>query len=250
METVFLGTYGAIPAAESGNTSLLIATAKVLILVDTTGNPLQSILCTGRNPDNLEVVILTHAHVDHLYGLPSLIHGLYCMARSKPLIILADPFTRQKAEQLLISFDLRGEKTGFHLDFRESLQSDLIKVDLFPGSHSVPSSMVRIAADASSLMYTSDTSSIEEICRASMGCSTLIHEASGANRNIENLMKDGHSSAYQAGQNVACAGVKQLFLCHFSTSENASLESMKAEAGLSFKGEIIIPEPLKWYSVK
>ena len=158
METVFLGTYGAIPAAESGNTSLLIATGKALILVDTSGNPMQSILCAGKNPDNLEVVILTHAHVDHLYGLPSLIHGLYCMDRSKALTILSDPFTRKKAEQLLISFGLRGEKIRFPLDFRETLHSDAFKVDLFSGSHSVPSSMVKIAADESSLMYTSDTS--------------------------------------------------------------------------------------------
>ena len=249
METVFLGTYGAIPTAESGNTSLIIATGKGLILVDTTGNPLQSILCSGKNPDNLEVVILTHAHVDHLYGLPSLIHGLYCMDRSKALIILSDPFTREKAEQLLSSFGLSREKTGFPLDFKETLHSDAFKVDLFPGSHSVPSSMVKIGEDASSLMYTSDTSSIEGICRASLGCSTLIHEASGTHNNIKKLMKDGHSSAYQAGQNAVCAGVKQLFLCHFSASESASPESMKAEAGISFKGEIIIPEPLKWYSV-
>ncbi len=249
METVFLGTYGAIPAAESGNTSLLIATGKGLILVDTSGNPLQSILRAGKNPDNLDVVILTHAHVDHLYGLPSLIHGLYCMARSKALIILSDPFTRKKAEQLLISFGLSGEKIRFPLDFKETLQSDAFKINLFPGSHSIPSSMVKIAADASSLLYTSDTSSIEKICRASVGCSILIHEASGANINIKKLIKDGHSSAYQAGRNAACSGVKQLFLCHFSASESASPESMKSEAGLSFKGEIIIPEPLKWYSV-
>jgi len=249
METVFLGTYGAVPAAENGNTSFLIATGKVLILVDTSGNPLQSILCSGKNPDNLEVVILTHAHVDHLYGLPSLIHGLYWMDRSKALIILSDPSTRERAEQLLSSFGLSSEKTGFPLDFKETLYSDDFKVDLFPGSHSVPSSMVKIEADASSLMYTSDTSSIEEICRASLGCSTLIHEASGGHNNIEKLIKDGHSSAYQAGQNAACAGVKQLFLCHFSASESASPESMKTEAGLSFKGEIIIPEPFKSYSV-
>ena len=171
------------------------------------------------------------------------------MARSKTLTILSDPFTREKAEQLLSSFGLSGEKTGFPLDFRETLHSDDFKVNLFPGSHSVPSSMVKVEEDTSSLMYTSDTSPIEGICRASMGCSTLIHEASGANSNIEKLIKDGHSSAYQAGQNAACAGVKQLFLCHFSTSESASPEIMKAEAGLSFKGEIIIPEPLKWYSV-
>jgi len=249
METVFLGTYGAVPAAKSGNTSILISTGKVLILVDTSGNPLQSILGAGKNPDNLEVIILTHAHVDHLYGLPSLIHGLYCMARSKALTILSDPFTRKKAEQLLISFGLSSDKTEFPLVFRETLQSDPFEVDLFPGSHSVPSSMVKIAADASSLMYTSDTSSIEKICRASLDCSTLIHEASGGHNNIEKLIKDGHSSAYQAGQNAACARVKQLFLCHFSASESASPESMKAEAGLSFKGRIIIPEPLKWYRV-
>jgi len=83
-----------------------------------------------------------------------------------------------------------------------------------------------------------------------MGCSTLTHEASGANSNIEKLMKDGHSSAYRAGQNAACAGVKQLFLCRFSASASASPEKMKVEDGLAFKGKIIIPEPLKWYSVK
>ena len=247
MKIAFLGTYGAVPSPESGNTSLLVKTKDNLVLIDASGNPVQGILKTGFNPDDLNVVVITHYHVDHLYAFPSLIHILYCLERKKSLTVVAKSDVAEKVKSLLDFFGLDFKKIGFHIEYRENYGKP--ELSLFPGRHSVPSSMVRIMEGGSGLLYTADTSSIESICELARGLENLVHESSGSHERIEKLSADEHSSGFQAGLNARCAGVKKLFLCHFGSDPSSSPERMRSEAAKSFKGEIIVPAPFKLYEL-
>ncbi len=247
MKIAFLGTYGAVPSPESGNTSLLVETKDRLVLIDTSGNPVQGILKTGFKPDELDVVVITHYHVDHLYAFPSLIHILFCLKRKKSLTVVAKSDVAEKVKSLLDFFGLNFKKIGFHIEYSDGFENP--ELSLFPGRHSVPSSMVRITKGGKGFLYTADTSSIESICEHAKGLDNLIHESSGPHERIGKLSADEHSSGYQAGLNARCAGVKRLFLCHFGNDPVSSPERMRSEAAKSFKGEIIIPIPYKLYEL-
>jgi ribonuclease BN (tRNA processing enzyme) len=120
---------------------------------------------------------------------------------------------------------------------------------LLPGRHSVPSSMVRVAADDSRLLYTADTASWPGIAEAARGCDALVHEATASQAALENDPDlAGHSSALQAGQNAAAAGVKILFLCHLCGRLYDGRDPAD-EAARAFGGQIVVPEPFRWYEL-
>ncbi len=255
LKILFLGTYGAVPSSFSGNTSIAVSVEGEYILIDTSGNPVQGVKAAGIDPGTLTTVVLTHAHVDHIYAFPSLVHTMFCMKRRTPLTVISDPVTTERAQELLGFFGLNRGKIGFDIVYGRKIADSggSVKagytVDLFPGSHSVPSGMVRIKSKNSGLFYTADTGSIEAICGLAGGCSALVHETSGSHENIKKLSADGHSSGYQAGVNAACSGVRMLFLCHFGSCKDSNPESMEQEAKKEYNGRIIIPEPFRWYEL-
>lgn len=106
MRILFFGISCAEADAESGFTSLLVQTKAGGILIDCSGNPVQALLRAGIDPLTLETLILTHAHVDHIYGYPALLHTLHCMKRTSELLVVCHPDTRLRAEALTAAVGL------------------------------------------------------------------------------------------------------------------------------------------------
>jgi ribonuclease Z len=108
---------------------------------------------------------------------------------------------------------------------------------------------VRIITDNAALVYSCDTSPCRRVVEKATGIKTLIHEASG-NCDLEmSLNPVGHSSARQAGEIAARAGVKTLFLAHFDYRIDLRESDLEAEASESFSGEVIVPELFKEYEI-
>ncbi len=254
MKISFLGIYGAVPSKESGNVSILVDYGLGLALIDVSGNPVQAILRANRKVEDLSVVVLTHAHVDHIYGFPSLLHTLYCMGRKRELKVVSDEYTFKFAKSLADLFGLKRSKIGFSVYFfseEEFFIDDRLRVKMFPGDHGVPSCMVRMESvdGKSGVLYTSDTRPYPLVCEAAKGIDVMIHEASGSHEHIDVLERSGHSSGLQAGIDANCSGVKKLFLCHFGVGDSDTPEMMAMEASKEFDGEVIIPELYKWYEL-
>ena len=70
-----LGSGSGLPTSRRDTTSLLIRTMDGDTLVDCPGGIVHKLARAGVSPGGLRRVILTHAHVDHVYGLPHLIHA-------------------------------------------------------------------------------------------------------------------------------------------------------------------------------
>lgn len=254
MKIVFFGTAGAIQTEDNTNVSFSVVEEKFSILVDSSGNPIQYLKRAGIDPTKLDVLILTHSHIDHIYALPSLIHNLWLMKRKKPLSIISDQFTINKAKELCNIFSLSSKEGLFPInwlsaDDREINISLMIKIQLFPVLHSTPTSGFKIITSTSSLVYSSDTSPSKEVISRASGAKALIHEASGTLNLEEKLNKAGHSSGRQAGEVAKKAGVKFLFLCHFDFSEGSSQDKVEFEAKSSFQGKVIIPDLFRFYEV-
>lgn len=82
----------------------------------------------------------------------------------------------------------------------------------------VPNSELTTDADPSySYAYCSDTRPSERVIEAVKGVDWLYHEATYADAEADKALKHNHSTARQAAQVAAKAGVKQLIIGHYSS---------------------------------
>lgn len=254
MRLVFFGTSGGVPTGENGNLSFVVAVEKTSILIDASGNPVQNLIRAGFDPLELDVVVLTHTHTDHIYGLPSLLHALWMLKRDKPLLIIANPATAAFARTLSNLFRLLQREDLFSIKWEELEDgqlplSETLMVELFGVEHSTPTSGVKIITDNAALVYSCDTSPCRRVVEMATGAQALIHETSG-NCDLEmSLNPAGHSSARQAGEIAARAGVKTLFVAHFDYRTGLKESDLEAEASKSFFGKIVVPELFKEYEI-
>ncbi len=246
---LFFGTRGAVPAKDDGNTSILVRLPPYRLLIDASGNPFQQLLRGGLGLEDLDGVVLTHGHPDHLYGFPSLVHALTTAGRRAPLRVIGEEETRRRARGLLETLGLDPDRPGFELRYAEGWREAGLEVELLPGVHSVPSRMVRLRGASSPLLYTSDTAPGPAVREAARGCRVLVHEASGPHALLAELQSHGHSSAFQAGEDAREAAVERLFLCHFGPGPAHDPRRMKAEAARAYRGRIVVPRPWRWYAL-
>ncbi len=235
----FLGSSAAVPAVGHDNTYLAIEGGQSTILIDCAGSPLLKLQLVGIEPTQVGHLIFTHRHPDHMYGFPILMLGLWLMGQQRPLPVLAEPDSLQTAQALLELFH-PDEWPGFvppvyrpvHLN-DESVVLDLpdLLVTACPTRHIVRSMALRFVDKATRhvVVYSSDTAPCDSVVRLARGADVLIHEAAGVNA--------GHSSAAQAGQVAAQAGVAKLYLIHYPTL-GADLNRWLAEAQKEYAGPV------------
>jgi len=253
MRLIFFGTAAAVQTARDGNVCFALASEGSSLLVDASGSPAQNLSRAGIDPLALEALALTHAHTDHLYALPSLLHCLRLAGRKRPLKILCSPATAARAWALCAALELLQKPGIFPISWitaeeAETRLEDGMAVRLFPVAHSIPTSGVKVARDSSVLVYSADTAPCPRLTEETRGAAVLVHEATGPVSMEEALNRDGHSSGRQAGLLAREAGVQALYLCHFDYQRHSPSEA-ELEAAAAFKGAVIIPELFSAYEI-
>jgi len=95
------------------------------------------------------------------------------------------------------------------------------------------------------VVYSSDTEPCEAVVRLAAGAHTLIHEASFPHRDRGKF--GAHSTAAEAGQVAAKAGVQRLILTHIEAAYHGELAALAAEARAHFGGTVEIAEEFRPY---
>lgn len=243
---IILGAAAAIADAERDYTHLAVEAEGQFCLVDCGGNPLASLAKRNLNWRNLQHLIVTHYHADHLASLPNLIVGMWLLGRQTPLTIHALKITLDKISQLLDLFEWQSWSGLFPIYFNEIqpvefslvFENDLYRVRASPGAHSIPALGVRFESQVSgrSIVYSGDTMPCESIIRLAQDAYVLIHEASGE--------YPGHSSAQQAGIVARQAHAKQLYLIHYPPHADAGVWTTQARE--TFAGPVTLAQEGMW----
>jgi ribonuclease Z len=254
----FLGTAAAVPSAERDNTALVLYSADEVVLVDCPGSPYQKILKAGLDPMRASSLIVTHRHVDHVYGIPSLAHNLGLAGRKATLHVYALAETMKILRGFLDLFPLEA-KMPYRIELHEVpakegypvLLAKGFRIFSTPVKHGAPNIGLRVEFDSpgerGAVVYSSDTSPCPSLTALARGADTLIHEATFAHSDAARAASDGHTTGYQAGEIARQAGVKRLFLCHFSAGLHGREDELRQEAIRSFAGPVEIPEELREY---
>ncbi len=96
-----------------------------------------------------------------------------------------------------------------------------------------------------SYAYASDTMYDKRVVEAVRGVDMLYHEATYADDKADKAHAHAHSTARQAGQVAAQAGVKNLIIGHFSKAYNSDESPLLAQAREEYPGAILAYEGLK-----
>lgn len=256
----FLGTSGAIPTAARDNTALVFYSPEEVVLVDCSGSPYQKILKAGLDPMRVTSLIVTHRHVDHLYGIPSLAHNMGLAGRRATLHVYSLPETMRILNGFMDLFPLE-EKMPYRIELHEIppkegspiLQAKGFRIQSTPVKHGAPNIGLRVEfaspQERGVVVYSCDTSPCPSLIALARGADILVHEATFPHSEASRAASDGHTTGYQAGEVATQAGVKRLILCHFAASLHDQVEELRREAQQTYSGSVEIPEEFQEYRV-
>lgn len=229
---IFLGTASALPSATQDNTSLLFESNGHYLMIDCSGTPYRKLLHLGVNTKKLQHIVMTHHHVDHCYGLPSLIECLWIEGREEPLHIYALRSAIAIIEPLLDLFDLRHRMINYFpieihpIDGVENefiFKDDNFTVHTTPTVHAVPSVATKLVfPNGTSFVYSSDTAPCQSLIDFSRGADNFVMECTFCDDDdqLAELTRHLHSSEW--GDLATEIGAKHTFMTHHSDVETCS----------------------------
>jgi ribonuclease Z len=258
MRFAFLGTSAALPSATRDTTSMVVDGRGALVLVDVGGSPAQKLRRLGIDPLAVTHVIVTHLHADHAYGLPALVQNLRSLGRRSPLPVLCRPEHVDAVRALLEVFNLWRRPGMFELNTLAvdataetvAFEHGELTVTTAPNEHgSMPNFAVRFAERPRgvALVYSSDTRPSDAVLALARGADTLVHDATFVGGDRERI--GSHSSAGEAGDVAARAGVRRLILTHIDAQYHERLDDLVKEARSRFDGVVEAARELSVYEI-
>lgn len=239
---IILGSSDAIPSLDHENTHLALVSATGFTMIDCPGNPVIRLSQAGLDPLNLDHLVITHFHPDHVSGAPSLIMQSWLMGRKRPLEIygLAYTLTRLKRNLALYGWDSWPDLFPVHFhtilekEFLPFLETSDFRLIASPVKHIVPAVGLRMEffGNHHIVAFSSDTEPCQSVVQLAKDANLLIHEAAGASH--------GHSSARQAALIATQAKAKKLALIHYATWNKPVSDSLLEEAEEVFPGEVFL----------
>lgn len=238
---IFLGTSAAVASAERDNTAILCND----VLIDCPGNVFGKMLRAGYDPLKLQAVIITHRHVDHSYGLPSLLEMLRLSGKKETFKLYINEDFYFEAKQILSAYELFRE--DFPLEVvpvsgSDSFFIDDLKIETFYVRHSVLNFGLKISDSKAVVVYSSDTEPCEEVIEQARNADVLVHEATCAE--FVTGRKEGHSCVEDAARIAKKARVKVLCLVHLGWELANCIGELKQKAQEIFGGRVVIPQDL------
>jgi len=156
-----------------------------------------------KEQEAIELVVITHAHLDHVRGIPSLADNLVIAGARRRVIIaglhevLGDMRRHLLNDAIWPDFSVIPSEEDAVLDFLEMEPGQVLcwgdcRITLCPVHHCVPAAGILIRQGGSSLLYTGDTGPTERIWRMADDISALIVEVSFPNAMEKLALAAGH----------------------------------------------------------
>lgn len=215
MTAHLLGTGSANAGPDRTTTMLAVEHGARLVLIDCGGDAVHRMEASGLDASDLDAIVLTHEHPDHISGYPLLLEKLWLMGRRTPIPVFGPAPTLEKARALFAIFDTLKwfgmPDRHFHpIDMRPAEMvvdfGDLV-ISSSPVDHPVPTVGLRFEAAGATFAYSCDTAESEAVVALAHGADVLVHEATGSLDGV-------HSSPLEAARVANKAGVGELVLVH------------------------------------
>jgi ribonuclease Z len=199
----------------------------------------------GLAPEAIDAVVLTHDHVDHVYGLPHLLHALAIGGSTRPLPVFAPAPTLRTVQAVVAAYGLDGADypalaaTIVDPDGSAGFEVGGLPVRAAWSEHSRPTLATRWEHSGRSFASTSDTVGTSRLDGLARGVELLLHDCGGLHRDREEFGSH-HASAREAAETAERAGAGTLALVHLPALDDDGAAALRAEAAASFGGEVVV----------
>lgn len=228
MHLTVLGCYGPYPAAGGACSGYLLEEGGCRILVDC-GSGVLSRLQRYAKPWELQAVLLSHLHSDHIADLAVMRYALdYALSqglwRSGPLPLYSPPEPANEAERLLYKelFEL------FPLSPLRPLRIGPFSFSFMETVHSLPCLAMRIETKKGTLVYSGDSEHFDGLIDFAGGADLFLCEANFQEEDMV-LSPPNHLSAAGAARLAARAGVRRLLLTHLHPERRTAITLEEAQ---------------------
>lgn len=130
-EIIFLGTSASAPSARRGLSAQVVKYNDHRFLVDCGEGTQRQILQSGIGFKQIDRILLTHGHLDHILGLGGLMSTFMRWEAIERLEILGGKSTLERVKILVNEVVLRGQKAPMDLVYREVTPGLLYDLDGF-----------------------------------------------------------------------------------------------------------------------
>ena len=234
--------------------SILLDIQNETILFDTGPGVISSLEHANRKASEVNEIILTHVHGDHILGFAYFIWARNGMIKtikncdySKFELTVYGQYDTIQLAKIMLDMAYPNLNLLFKLNFIEIQKnscinnSDNFKIEFYDAIHAVPTISTIVQAEGKKLVYTSDTLPNETLFDVANNASFLIHEGMYTNIYFDKSRKSKHSTSLDAANFAKEIHAKQLVLVHISPNMFGQESEMLKEAGSVYKGIISIP---------
>lgn len=142
-EVTILGSGSSLPTVNRNSTAHFVECNNRFILIDCGEGTQIQLRRFKVKFQKLDVILISHLHGDHYFGLPGLISSMHLLGRDKKLLIVGPEELEGLIRPLL---DIGGHKLNFEIEFKPLVYPDYqtvfedkkVKITCFPLKHRIP----------------------------------------------------------------------------------------------------------------
>lgn len=229
-----LGSGDAFGSGGRLHSAYLVEAPGVAFLIDCGATVLQSLKRLGRDPDDLDFVLLSHLHGDHFGGVPFLLMEYrYERPRTRPFTIYGPPGTTARSQALFAALYEKSahEPPPYQLRYEE-LRAGVVhpagsvRVRPFAVPHAAELSCFgyRIEVADRAIVYSGDSAWTDEFLAQARGADLFLCECSTYETRL-----DIHISYPEIAARAKELGCRRLVLTHLGREPLAHLAEINLE---------------------
>jgi ribonuclease BN (tRNA processing enzyme) len=212
MRLTIIGFWGGYPGKKEASSGYLIEHDGFKLLLDC-GSGVLAQLQEYIKPGDLDAVLLSHFHTDHIADIGVLQHALLIDQmvgiKKDPLPIYAHMENKTEAEKLTY----KSQTVWKPVIAGDTVQIGPFHIEALKTKHSVPCYAYVIEAGGKKLAYTADTAYFPELVPFFRDAQVLLCECNFY-EGMDMAEKAGHLTSIQAGEIARDAAVQRLILTH------------------------------------
>ncbi|WP_042455174.1 MBL fold metallo-hydrolase [Neobacillus dielmonensis] len=237
MKLTIIGPWGGYPKVNAASAGYLLEHEGFRLLIDC-GSGVLAKLQNIVQPEQLDAVIISHYHPDHIADIGVLQHARLIQGYLGKDMDTLPVYGHQSDQQEFSKLSYKNIMKGIAYEPNQELRVGPFKVTFLKTDHPVPCYAMRFEAGGKAIVYTADSSFKEEFISFSQGAEVLVCECNFyANQNGKSA---GHMNSTDAGRFAREADVKQLILTHLPHYGN--LTELLDEASKEYTGIIKLAE--------
>lgn len=243
MKVTVLGNYGPYPRAKGACSGYLVESEQTKILIDCGSGTLSRLQQIMENLGDLDIIILTHFHSDHISDALVLKYAIGFgrmngkISHPIPLYTPATPKEYLNKLQFKDAFERKIITDHLKWNYKD------VEILFRKMNHSIECYGVMIKNYGKKFVYSADTKYCDPILQLSHEADLLLCESTVLER--DKTATTSHLSPKEAGEIGQKCNVKKLLLTHFWPEYD--LEEIIGEARNTFSGELALTEEMKTY---